>query len=199
MSLSIKVFDTILSTEKSGDSTSRNSADFWKVYCFASGWGFNYERIHSLKDVEHFFCNTKIKEEVIIFSGHGYHKNDETLDEGFHLSNDDLIDGNHDFEVSKKNYNKIVIFSSCLIGKNKKLSEQLKQFFNAQSLFAYRHEIQDRFCFLNESILLTLIDHVNEEKGKTFTENNFEKFQEQTSFMKTINKKHAKTHPMVMY
>lgn len=199
MSLSIKVFDTILSTEKSGNTTSRNSADFWQVFCSASRWEFNYERIHSLKDVEYFFCNTNIKEEVIIFSGHGYHKDDENLVGGFYLSNGDVINGKHDFEISKKNYDKIVIFSSCLIGKNEKLSKKLKDFFNAQCLFSYRHEIQDRFCFLNESILLTLIDHVNEEKGKTFTGNNFEMFQEQTSFMKNINKKNVRTHPLMMF
>lgn len=96
MSLSIRIFDTILSSDKAGDSASRNSADFWKAFCFSSGWSFNYERIHSLNDVEFFFCQTKIKEQVIIFSGHG------DSQDGFRLSNDEVLDGNQNFEIPKK-------------------------------------------------------------------------------------------------
>ncbi|MGZ3745463.1 MAG: hypothetical protein ACXVBQ_16485 [Pseudobdellovibrionaceae bacterium] len=191
MSMNIKVFDTILTSDKSGDSVSRNSADFWKVFCFSSGWGFNYERIHSLEDIKYFFCDTKIKEDIVIFSGHGDDEN------GFHLSNGNVLTGDEDFEISKKNHDKIIIFSSCLIGKNKKLSENLRHFFYAQCLFAYRHKMEDRFCFLNESILVTLIDHINEKR--IFTSADFKSFQDETAFMKNINKVNVKKHPMEMY
>lgn len=122
MSLSIRIFDTILSSDKSGDSASRNSADFWKAFCLSSGWSFNYERVHSLSDIEFFFCQTKIKEQVVIFSGHGDFQN------GLILSNNEVLDGNHNFVISTKNQNKIILFSSCSIGKNDKLSNQLKVF-----------------------------------------------------------------------
>lgn len=57
----------------------------------------------------------------------------------------------------------------------------------------------DRFCFLNESILLTSIEHkFNRGKG-SFTGNDFIEFQIQTDFMKNMNEKHVKLHPMVMF
>jgi hypothetical protein len=185
----IRVFDTILSTNKNGDGVTRNSADFWKTFCAASGWKFNYERIHSLADVEYFFDNF-IKEDVIIFSGHGCDSS------GFVLSNGDVIDGSGGFLVNPKNHGKIIILSSCSIGKNKKLAGNIKTFFRAEYLFAYRHLMEDRFCFLNESILLTMID---KNKRDTFTDVKFSEFQLQTNFMKNMNQRGVKNHPLLKF
>lgn len=188
----IRVFDTILSTKKNGDSVTRNSADFWRPFCAASGWKFNFERIHSLADIEYFF-NLPIRENVIIFSGHGNHE------DGFYLSNNEKIDGNHNFSINPKNRGKIIIFSSCLIGKNADLSARIKDFFGAKALFAYQHIMYDRFCFLNESILLTMIGRKLENGRLTFTQKNFEDFVEQTHFMKNMNKRGVKKHPLLMF
>lgn len=184
---SIRVFDTVLSHKRNGDSVTRNSADFWKPFCDASDWGFNYERVHSLDDLE-FFLSRKIKEDVIIFSGHGN-------EEGFSLSNRDWIDESWGFSMPEKNRDKKIIFSSCLIGNNPDLCEELKTIFKASHLFAYKHKIQDRFCFTLESILLTLMD----EKNGNFTPSRFGNFQGNTDFIKNMNKKHTKVHPLVMY
>jgi len=187
----IRVFDTVLSSRNTKDTVSRNSADYWKVYCQASGWPFSHERLHSLADFE-YFMSRKIKEDVIIFSGHG------SDGEGFHFSNGDVFYGQDEIKIHAKNHGKIVIFSSCLIGKNKALSEALKDSFNAEALFAYRHEMLDKFCFLNESILLTSIEH-QLERGKSFTENSFIDFVVNTEFLKNMNEKGVKSHPMEMY
>ena len=71
---------------------------------------------------------------------------------------------------------------------------KIKKLLFAKRIFAYRHIMQDRFCFLNESILLTLI-----EQKDSFNQKDFEDFQEKTKFMKNINQKHVKLHPMKMY
>ncbi|MCX7112179.1 MAG: hypothetical protein NTX45_19040 [Proteobacteria bacterium] len=188
----IRVLDTILSSDKNGDSVTRNSADFWRPFCSASGWKFNFERLHSLADVKYFF-SIPIKENVIIFSGHG----DET--DGFYLSNGDKIDGNNNFKINQKNHGKIIIFSSCLIGKREELANGIKRFFGAKHLFAYQHIMEDRFCFLNESILLTMIDRKFENGQQKFTDNNFIDFTLETDFMKNMNKKGVKNHPLVMF
>jgi len=191
MTLSIRVFDTILHKQK-GDSATRNSADFWRPFCAASCWKFNYERVHSLQDVG-FFFSKHIKEDVIIFSGHGTDKG------GFHLSNGEMIDGTQDFTQVAKNAGKIVIFSSCLIGGDPKLAAALKNAFAAKNLFAYQHAMEDRFCFLNEAILLTMLGHHLEKGGKKFTDNHFLDFTIETDFMKNMNQKGVKNHPMVMF
>lgn len=191
----IRVFDTILNSRNTKDTVSRNSADFWKVYCQASGWQFSHERLHSLADFK-YFMSRKIKEDVIIFSGHG--SDGKEAEEGFHFSNGDVFFGQEDVKIHAKNHGKIVIFSSCLIGKNKVLSEALKDSFNAKALFAYKHLMLDKYCFLNESILLSAIEH-QFERGKSFTKNTFNGFLSNTEFLKNMNEKGVRTHPMAMY
>jgi hypothetical protein len=192
MTLKIRVFDSILQKSR-GNSAGRNASDFWRPFCDASGWKFNYERVHSLQDVE-FFFSKKIKEEIIIFSGHGCDQ------DGFLLSNGDKIDGTQNFTKVAGNSGKIVIFSSCLIGGNKRLATSIKSSFAANTLFAYRHVIEDRFCFLNESILLTMLGHnLETERKKSFTRNDFDDFSKKTNFMKNINQKSVRTHPLVMF
>lgn len=192
MTFSIRVFDTILS-EDFGDSVSRNSADFWKIVCLTEPWNFNYERIHSTVDVEFFFSKKTIREDVIIFSGHGDDK------KGFTLSNADCLDGKEHFDISPNNKGKIIIFSACLIGLNPRLSKRLKRFFQAKHLFAYQSAIGDQFCFINEYILLRNIDKVMLQEHREFTHEDFTKFTKETSFLKTLNIPSCKKHPMVMF
>lgn len=186
----IRVFDTVLDGRNLKDTVSRNSADFWKPFCKSAGLNFSHERVHSLSDLEYFFSR-KIKEDVIVFSGHGN-------EYGFYLSNGECFTGNELKKFPQKNHGKVIIFSSCLIGKNKELAQNLKSYFNSQALFSYRNVMSDRFCFLYESILITLIDHLFQNGKNSFTENDFLNFQIKTDFMKNMNEKNVKIHPMVM-
>lgn len=189
--LSIRVFDTILDSSKLKDTVTRDSSSFWKPFCKSSGWDFNYERVHSISDLN-FFFSRKIKEDILIFSGHGN-------EDGFYLSNNDCFRASSEglIKFPVKNEGKTIIFSSCLIGKKASLCEEYKKYFNADAVFAYRHLMSDRFCFLNESILLTIISHHFISKN-SFSLKNFEEFKEKTSFMKNMNQSHVKKHPMVM-
>lgn len=192
MTISVRVLDTILDDRKLKDTVSRNSADFWKPFCKSAGWSFSHERIHSYADLN-FLMSKKIKEDVIIFSGHGN-------ENGFFLSNGDRIDGKCDDlkEIHPKNHNKYIIFSSCLIGKASKTSEQLKDYFQAKRLFSYQHLMADRYCFLYESILLSSIEKALYKKDN-FSESDFEAFKKNTMFMKNMNESHVKKHPMLMF
>ncbi len=183
----VRVFDTILDGAKRKDTVSRNAADFWRPMCKSAGWAYSHERVHSLADLKYFFSK-KIEENVIIFSGHG------EVD-GFHLSNGEVFTPDALADFPDKNAGKIVIFSSCFIGKNAELTLAFKQYFAAFRLFAYTELMYDRFCFLNESILLTLM----EKAGNNFTDSQFADFQSKTDFLKNLNKKHVKNHPMVMF
>ncbi len=188
MSFGVRVFDTVLDNKKIKDTVSRNSANFWGAFTKSAGWGFSYERVHSLHDMEHFLGRV-IKEDVIIFSGHGSNS-------GWHLTNGDVF---HPGSlpatcVSPKNHGKIVIFSSCLIGRSLQLCSQYKTFFSAKALFSYRHLMCDSYCFLNESILLSVID---DARGRIVSAE-FDEFQKNTLFMKNMNQKRVKLHPMVM-
>ena len=189
--LSIRVFDTILDSANIKDTATRDSASFWKPFCKSAGWDFSYERLHSISDLN-FFFSKKIKEDIIIFSGHGNTK-------GFYLSNGDCFNSKNESltPLPEKNHGKTIIFSSCGIGKNLALCQSFKDYFQADAVFAYKHLMSDRFCFLNESILLTMISH-HFVKRNSFTQKNFEDFEAKTLFMKNMNQEHVKTHPMVM-
>lgn len=187
MSFGVRVFDTVLNGKNIKDTVTRNSSDFWKVFCGAAGWDFSYERVHSISDLE-FFLARVIKEDFIIFSGHGSGR-------GWHLTNGDVFlpDSIDQRNIHKKNLGKSIIFSSCLIGKFGHLCVDYKNLFMAKNVFAYRHAMFDRYCFLNESILLTMMEQTNR-----FSEGDFQSFKEKTLFMKNLNHKHVKLHPMVM-
>ena len=191
----IRVFDTVLDVKRN-DTVSRNAADFWSPFCKSAGWKFGYERVHSLTDLE-YFLSKKINENVIIFSGHGL-GNLKGGKVGFHLTNGDVLDGSSNIKIHKENHGKIIIFSACLIGSNEALCKGLGKLFDAEFLFAYRHEVYDRFCFLNESILLTYIEHSTKSGDAKFNHAKFEEFRKQTMFMKNMNKEHVKLHPMRM-
>jgi len=188
MSFGVRVFDTVLDSRNLKDTTTRSSSSFWKEFCQASDWSFSYERIHSLADLQVFLKKT-IKEDFIIFSGHGN-------DSGWHMTNGDALSPQtlSELDINDKNRNKNVIFSSYLMATNDDVCFKIKKLLFAKRIFAYRHIMQDRFCFLNESILLTLI-----EQKDSFNQKDFEDFQEKTKFMKNINQKHVKLHPMKMY
>jgi hypothetical protein len=188
MSFGVRVFDTVLDNKRIKDTVSRNSANFWGAFTKAAGWDFSYERVHSLGDLEHFLGRV-IKEDVIIFSGHG-------SDSGWHLTNGEcFVPGAIPATcVHSKNQGKIIIFSSCLIGKSLDRCSQYKTFFSAESVFAYRHIMCDSYCFLNESILLSVLA---DTKGKIDFAG-FDEFKRNTLFMKNMNQKRVKLHPMVM-
>lgn len=190
MSFGVRVFDTVLDRKNIRDTSSRNSADFWKTFCLASNWRFSYERVHSLTDLS-YFLNRKINESVIIFSGHG------NID-GWHMTNGDVLNENNISGIHDGNTGKDIIFSSCLMAKNDELCKSLKTGLGAKRLFAYRKEMSDKDCFLNESILLTFIAK-KLGQNQNFTEGDFLTFRKNTNFMKTLSEHNARVHPMEMY
>lgn len=181
----VYVFDTILDLEEC-NTTSRCAANFWTAFCNASGWAINYERIHSRADLRYFLRKRTIYERVMIFNGHGE-------EEGLLLSNGSLVNANL-FEVTVENSNKIVILSSCLIGRNGDLSMSLLNAFHADILFAYRYEVSDNICFLIESLLLTLLSQPFARATECYR-----KVLAATKFLGPLNQQNAKLHPLVMY
>ena len=153
---------------------------------------FSHERVHSLEDLN-FFLNRKIKEEIIIFSGHG----DEI--DGFQLSNKEFFNRASDIRCHPKNQNKLIIFSSCLIGKSDHLLKGYYDFFAARAVFAYRHIMDDKYCFLIESLLLLKLEKSFNSSENPLTDAFYGKFVEETNFIKNMNKKNARKHPLVMF
>lgn len=192
MSFGIRVFDTILDGRRIRHTSKRNAADFWCAFCQSANWNFSYERVHSLVDVN-FFFKKKIKEDVIIFSGHGSDRR------GWNLSNGECIKGKTDklSDFPTKNHNKIIIFSACLIGNNEKLLISMQNLFNSKMIFAYKQIMYDSYCFIHESILLSLIEEKCRKK-QDFVESDFNNFLSNTEFMKNMNRRNVKNHPMVM-
>ncbi|GAM10328.1 hypothetical protein OR1_02617 [Geobacter sp. OR-1] len=200
-SFGVRIFDTILD-EKYNDTTSRQAADFWREFCFASEWDFAYERVHSIADIDYFFGSRVIPEPIIIFCGHGLDKTDQKsgFEKGWILSNGETLDGGinnqNGIRILPANKNKIIIFSACLIGKNTKMATNLKKLFNAEALFAYRTEIQDRICFLVEPFLLTLI---SEDARISAIPHHYETTKKSLAPLKNINQSHEKTFPLIHY
>lgn len=88
---------------------------------------------------------------------------------------------------------KLIILSACDIGRSTALLNEYKDAFQAQRVFAYRHDVLDNYCFLMEPILL---EHWARQGG--FTEKQFEAYQAATAFLKNFNQARVKVHPMVM-
>lgn len=84
-----------------------------------------------------------------------------------------------------------------MIGKNQSLVQNMQKFFNAKMVFAYKYSVYDYYCFLNESILLSLVAK-RIEKNLNFTPRHFSAFLKNTNFMKNNNIEKIKNHPMVM-
>lgn len=183
----IRLFDTILNVRHK-NTVARNSSDVWKAYTQLTGWGFNYERMHTIADAD-FFLTKAISEDVLIFSGHGDNE------DGFCLSNEKPLKPEDIAAFSKEvgTADKFIILSACRIGRNAALLNEYKEAFQAQRVFAYRHDVIDNYCFLLESILL---EYLSRQGG--FTEKQFADYQSATAFLKNFNQAGVKTHPMVM-
>ena len=186
----VRVFDTVLSSKNIVDSVSRNSSAFWREFCYASAWDFSYERVHSIADLKHLLGRV-IKENIMIFSGHG-------SPDAWHLTNGEELTPKtaKEIRVHPKNFGKTIIFSSCYMAKNTKQCQEFRDVFRARELLTYYELMYDQYCFLNESILLTLM-HKN--KNRAISQFDFVKFKSLTDFMKTLNKKGAKRHPMEIF
>jgi hypothetical protein len=123
---------------------------------------------------------------VLVFNGHGHHEdgfqltNGETF--GCQRSRDDQFcigrcpesekkckhdpekdsdcDSFRDLKLKKDNAGKVIIFSSCLMGRNADLCRNLKGILQAEAVIAYSEEILDNLCFFAEPQLVSLIlDH----------------------------------------
>ena len=181
---SVCVFDTQLDK---GWRSRRQSAKFWEQICFQADWDFTYERIHSLEDMRYFLEERKIPARIIIFNGHG------TSSDGFRLTNNQVLDRNTAIKIHPDNKHKIIIFSSCLIGANRRLCKSLFELFCAEAVVAYKTEVQDVFAFLVETALLELFDF-----GYSI-ETAVETVKKSLDPWKTINLKGAKAFPLVYY
>lgn len=185
--MNIRLFDTILNINNKS-TTDRNYQEIWSAYTKLKGWKFFYERMHSFSDAE-FFLSKSISEDVIIFSGHGGKSPGFILSNGDSLMPEDL----EKIDIKKTTENKFIVFAACGIGRNTKLLQQYKTALKAKRIFAYKHDVSDEYCFLFESILMEFIS-----RNINFNEKNFDEYREATSFLKNINSKNVKTHPMVM-
>ncbi|MGO3890365.1 MAG: hypothetical protein ACTJHW_05255 [Paenalcaligenes sp.] len=185
--MNIRLFDTILNINKK-NTTDRNYQEIWNAYTKLKGWKFFYERMHSLSDAN-FFLSKTISEDVIIFSGHGGRSPSFILSNGESLMPEDL----EMIDIKKTTENKFIIFAACGIGKDLKLLKKYKDALKAKRIFSYKHEISDEYCFLFESILMEFIS-----RNLEFNEKHFDEYREATFFLKNINARNVKTHPMVM-
>jgi len=141
------VFDTCLDTSLYSD---RQAADFWYRYCTSAGWAHGAERVHSIADLK-YFLRRKIKENVLLFSGHGSQR------KGFRLTNGEILDKKVDLSISRANSQKVIIFSACLMGANRALCEHLGNELKARAVIAYSKMIPDDLCFIAEPLLLQFL------------------------------------------
>jgi len=129
----------------------RQAADFWQSYCQAAEWSYGYERVHSLADLQYFLGRRRIREEVIVLSGHGHR------DRGFKLTNGERIDVNTQLLVHPSNRHKVYLLSACQLGANSELCLTLLQKLSARAVVAYSRDIRDDHCFIAEPYLLQLM------------------------------------------
>ena len=85
------------------------------------------------------------------------------------------------------------------MGKNDNLMWDIFDLFKPLAVIAYTDTIHDKYCFLYESILLSIIEFRYQKSSKSDIEKIFEDFQDETMFMKNMNKKYSKSHPMQIY
>lgn len=159
------VFDTRLD---SNHRSRRHSATYWKEFCNSGSWRVATERVHSLKDLC-YFLRRPINEPVLLFNGHGRE------DRGWKLTNGECFaphaieggccprGGRHTFcepllELHPRNRGKIILFSSCDIGKRRQLCEQIRRCLAAKAVIAYAAETTDQLSFVVESCLLYLLE-----------------------------------------
>lgn len=159
------VFDTRFD---SNHRSRRHSATYWKEFCNSGNWRVATERVHSLKDLC-YFLRRPISEPVLMFNGHGRE------DKGWKLTNGDCFaphemeggicprGGRHTncepmLDLHPRNRGKIIVFSSCDIGKRRQLCEQIRRCLSAKAVIAYAAETTDQLSFVVESCLMYLLE-----------------------------------------
>ncbi|GAB4298907.1 MAG: hypothetical protein Kow0090_14400 [Myxococcota bacterium] len=178
------LFDTRLDNHLNSD---RKTADFWYRFCKAADWDFCYERVHSIADLKYFLGKRKIKQSVLIFSGHG------TKTDGFHLTNRETLNDEVKLKIHESNKDKIILFSSCELGKNQELCRSLMDILQARALITYTDDIYDDISLIAEPFLLELIfSGYNIPKAVEIVTDSLDP-------IKTLNKKSAKKFPMVCF
>ena len=85
------------------------------------------------------------------------------------------------------------------MGKNDDLMDDIYALFSPMAVFAYTDVIHDKYCFLYESILLTMLEHKYVKGTSRISQEFFWDFQDETMFMKNMNKKFVNNHPMEFF
>jgi hypothetical protein len=165
----------------------RQTADFWYRYCQSAGWAFGCERVHSLADLRYFLGRRRIREEVIVLSGHGQRRR------GFLLSNGDRLDADTPLTIHRANVQKVFIVSSCEIGANRRLCRALVAKLRARALVVYTRPIRDDICFIVEPYLLQLI------AARVPVERATAAMRQLAGALKTVNRRRAKKFPLEVF
>jgi hypothetical protein len=179
----IFVFDTRLDKSLFSE---RQAARFWSEYCASAGWNCASERVHSSADLRYFLGRT-IPQDVLIFSGHGHDVR------GFRLSNGEKLDGSQDLKVAPANHDKVVFFSSCLIGRSEKICRALLDAFHARALIGYTSDVYDEMTYIAEPLLLQLLASGKAPMAAT------QRVVEALDPWKTLNRRRARRFPLVCY
>lgn len=177
------VFDTRLDRSLASQ---RQAARFWEEYCGCAGWSWGAERVHSLADLR-YFLGRAIPGDVLIFSGHGH------SDRGFRLSNGEALDGRHPLEIHHANHDKVVLFSSCQLGRSEKMAHRLREALHARALIGYSTDVLDDMTFVAEPLILQLLASGKSPRVAT------EMVREALDPWKTLNRRGARRFPLVCY
>jgi len=177
------VFDTRLDRSLSSQ---RQAGRFWQEYCDCAGWSWGSERVHSLADLR-YFLGRAIPGDVLIFSGHGHDKR------GFRLSNGEELDGRQPLEVNHANHDKVVLFSSCQLGRSEKMAHRLMEALHARALIGYSTDVLDDMAFVAEPMLLQLLAAGRSARAATET------VAAALDPWKTLNQPRARRFPLVCY
>ncbi len=177
------VFDTRLDRALGSQ---RQAGGFWQTYCDCAGWSWGAERVHSLADIRYFLGRT-IPGDVLIFSGHGHEKR------GFRLSNGEALDGRQPIEVAPANHDKVVLFSSCQLGRSEKMVQRLMDQLKARALIGYSTDVLDDMAFVAEPMLLQLLAAGRSPRAAT------EAVATALDPWKTLNLPRARRFPIVCY
>lgn len=178
------VLDTHLDRSLYSD---RQAADFWYRYCQAAGWSFGCERVHSLADVRYFLGKRRIREEVIVISGHGREQ------EGLQLTNGDRLDARTRLSIHPSNVHKLYLFSCCQLGANQLLCAALVRKLRARALVTYSSDVHDDICFIAEPYLLQLLSSSQSVQLAA------EHVRTTLAALKTINEPGARRFPLEVF
>jgi hypothetical protein len=177
------VFDTRLDRSLSSQ---RQAGHFWQAYCDCAGWSWGAERVHSLADLR-YFLGRAIPGDVLVFSGHGHDSR------GFRLSNGEALDGRQPLEINPANHDKVVLFSSCRLGRSEKLASRLMESLHARALIGYSTDVLDDMTFVAEPMLLQLLAAGRSPRVAT------EMVAAALDPWKTLNQRRARRFPLVCY